>query len=45
MTALRALEYFLMLCGAFGIADVLFFKGIIGVVMSRYLDLSRFVKR
>jgi len=34
--------YVLAVCGVFGIVDVLFFKGEIGVILSRYLDVSRF---
>lgn len=36
---MRALEILLMGCGVLGIVDVLFFKGIIGVVLSEWLAL------
>ena len=36
---MRYLEIFLMVCGVVGIADVLFFKGIIGVKLSEWLAL------
>ena len=38
---MRTVEIFLMLCGVAGIADVLFFKGKIGVWLSQYIGIVR----
>ena len=38
---MREFEIFLMLCGIAGIADVLFFRGTIGVWLSKYIGIVR----
>jgi len=42
---IRAIEIFLIVCGIAGVADVLLFKGIIGVWLSKYLDVSKFLPK
>jgi len=42
---MRTIEWFLMLCGVAGIFDVLWMRGIIGVWLSKYLDLRSLFKK